>query len=160
MRLARVARFERGVFAEIGADRRATAQGFGIVLCASLIGGWRFLWPSDGEWHVANWLVEEAGVAFVSTIAASVLLWAIARLAGGSGTVVGLWRGVAFAIAPIVLGVFGFTAQLVGAAIALPLYVRAVSETQRVSFRVGIVAVATPVLLYVGFFVGYVLFLD
>ena len=31
MRLYRIGRFERGVFAEIGADRRATWQGLGIV---------------------------------------------------------------------------------------------------------------------------------
>ena len=55
--------FERGVFAEIGADSRATWQGLGIVLVASLTGGWRFLRPGDGEWHVADWLLEEGGVA-------------------------------------------------------------------------------------------------
>lgn len=42
---------ERGVFAEITIDRRATAQGTGILLAAALIGGWRFLWPGDSEWH-------------------------------------------------------------------------------------------------------------
>jgi hypothetical protein len=46
---------------------------------------------------------------------------------------IAVWRGVAFAIAPVVLGVFGFQAQLIGAALALPLYVRAVAETQTVS---------------------------
>ena len=153
-------RLEPGVFAEIGGDRRATAQGLGIVLGASLIGGWRFLWPGNGEWHVLNWLLEEGGIAVASTIAASLLLWTVARLAGGRGSVVALWRAIAFAIAPIVLGVFGFLWQLVGAALALPLFVRAVSETQRVSRRVAISAVATPIVLYALFFVSYVLFLD
>lgn len=143
-RLLRVARFERGVFAEIGADSRATWQGLGIVLAASLTGGWRFLWPGDGEWHVANWLLEEGGVALASTLVASALLWTVARLGGGRGSMLALWRGIAFAIAPIVLGVFGFGAQLVGAALSLPLYVRAVAETQRVRTRVAIAAVATP----------------
>jgi len=36
MRLYRIASFERGVFAEISADRRATWQGLGIVVVASL----------------------------------------------------------------------------------------------------------------------------
>jgi hypothetical protein len=49
MRLYRIGRFERGVFAEIGADRRATWQGLGIVVVASLAGGWHFLWK-DGDW--------------------------------------------------------------------------------------------------------------
>lgn len=153
-------RLERGVFAEIGADRRATWQGLGIVLAASLIGGWRFLWPGDGEWHVRNWLVEEGGVALGSTLAASALLWAVARVAGARGSVAALWRGVAFALAPIVLGVFGFAAQLIGAALAIPLMIRAVAETQRVSTAVGILAVAAPVLLYLAFFVFYVLLID
>jgi hypothetical protein len=159
-RLSRVVRFQRGVFAEIGADRRATWQGLGIVLAASLIGGWRFLWPGDGEWHVADWLLEEGGVALGSTLAASALLWAVTRVAGARGSVVALWRGIAFALAPIVLGVFGFAAQLAGAALAIPLIVRAVVETQRVSTRVGILAVAAPVLLYLAFFALYVLLID
>jgi hypothetical protein len=37
------------------------------VVAPSLIGGWRFLWPGDGEWHVADWLLEEAGVAITET---------------------------------------------------------------------------------------------
>lgn len=159
-RLLRVARFERGVFAEIGADPRATWQGLGIVLAASLIGGWRFLWPGDGEWHVADWLLEEGGVAIASTLIASALLWTIARLGGGRGSLFALWRGIAFAIAPIVLGAFGFGAQLVGATLAVPLFVRAVAETQSVRIRVAIVAVATPVLLYAAFFAFVVLVLD
>jgi hypothetical protein len=158
-RLSRVARLEHGVFAEIGADRRATWQGLGILLAASLIGGWRFLWPGDGAWHVADWLLEEAGVAIISTLAAAALLWTIAKLAGGRGSAFGLWRGIAFAIAPIVLGVFGFLAQLIGAALATPFLVRAVAETQSVSTRVAILAVGTPVLLYAAFFV-FVVVLD
>ena len=157
-RLSRVAHFERGVFAEIAADRRATWQGLGIVVAASLIGGWRFLWPGDGEWHVADWLLEEAGVAIASTLAATALLWTVAELGRGRGSAFGLWRGTAFAIAPIVLGVFGFLAQLIGAALATPLLVRAVAETQRVRTRVAIIAVATPALLYAAFF-GFVVVL-
>jgi len=160
MRLYRIWRFERGVFAEIGYDRRATWQGFGIVAGASLIGGWRVLWRGDGDWHVADWLVDEGTFAVGATIAAAVLLWCIARLAGGRGSIIALWRGMAFAIAPIVLGVFGFQAQLVGAALALPFYVRAIVETQIVSIRVGILAVATPVILYVAFFAYYALYVD
>lgn len=151
-RLWRVVRFERGVFAEIAVDGHATWQGLGILLAASLIGGWRFLWPGDGEWHVANWLLEEGGVALASSAAAALLLWTIARFAGGRGTVLGLWRGIAFALAPIVLGVFGFAGSLVGGALAVPSIVRAVAETQRVRIAVAITAVAVPVLLYIGFF--------
>jgi hypothetical protein len=160
MRLYRIGRLERGVFSEISSDRRATWQGLGIVVAASLLGGWRFLWQGDGDWHVADWLVEEGGVAIAATIAAAVLLWSVARLAGGRGSIVGLWRCIAFAIAPIVLGVFGFQAQLIGAALALPFNVRAVAETQTVSIRVGILAVATPLVLYVAFFAFYALFVD
>jgi hypothetical protein len=151
-RLWRVVRFERGVFAEIAADGQATWQGLGILLAASLIGGWRYLWPGDGEWHVANWLVEERGVALASSAAAAILLWTIARFAGGRGTVLGLWRGIAFALVPIVLGVFGFAGSLVGGAYAVPSIVRAVAETQRVPIALAIAAVAVPVLLYLGFF--------
>jgi hypothetical protein len=120
------------VFAEIAADRRATWQALGVLVAASLIGGWRFLWPGDGGWHVRQWLLEEAGVAIISTLAGAGLLWVIARLAGGSGTVLGLWRGMAFALAPIALGAFGFIGVWVGAALALPFLVRAVAETQKV----------------------------
>lgn len=123
---------ERGVFAEIAIDRRATAQGTGILLAAALIGGWRFLWPGDSEWHVQSWLVEEGGVALASSAAAAVLLWRLARFGGGRGTVLGLWRAIAFALAPIVLGAFGFAGSLVGGALAVPSIVRAVAETQRV----------------------------
>jgi hypothetical protein len=151
-RLWRIVRFDRGVFAEIAADGRATWQGLGILLAASLIGGWRFLWPGDGEWHVANWLLEEGGVALASSAAAALLLWTIARFAGARATVLGLWRGIAFALAPIVLGVFGFAGSLVGGALAVPSIVRAVAETQRVRIAVAITAVAVPVLLYIGFF--------
>ena len=111
---------ERGVFAEIAIDRRATAQGTGILLAAALIGGWRFLWPGDSEWHVQSWLVEEGGVALASSAAAAVLLWRLARFGGGRGTVLGLWRAIAFALAPIVLGAFGFAGSLVGGALAVP----------------------------------------
>ena len=159
MRLYRIASFERGVFAEISADRRATWQGLGIVVVASLVGGWGFLWR-DGERHVIDWLLDEGGVAVGATIAAAVLLWSIARLAGGRGSMIGLWRGIAFAIAPIVLGVFGFQAQLLGAVLSLPFYVGAVAETQSVSIRVAILAVATPAALYVAFFAFYALFID
>jgi hypothetical protein len=155
-----VARLERGVFAEIGADPRATWQGLGIILAASLIGGWRFLRPGDGEWHIADGLLEEAGVAIASLLAASALLWAIASLGGGRGSVIALWRGITFAIAPIVLGAFGFQAQLIGAALATPLFVGAVAETQSVRTRVATVAVATPVLLYAAFFAYVALGLD
>src|SRR5512134_449582 len=117
MRLYRIGRFERGVFAEIGADRQATWQGLAIVVGASLAGGWRFLWK-DGDWHVADWLLDEGGTALVATIAATLVFWAVARIAGGRGSIIALWRGVALAISPIVLGVFGFGAQLVGAALA------------------------------------------
>jgi len=160
MRLLRMIRWEPGVFAEIGSDRRATLQGLGIVLAASLIGGWHFLWTGDGEWHVEDWLIGEAGTAVGATIAAAVVLWLVARLAGGRGSVIGLWRGIAFAIAFIVLGVFGFGGQLIGAALSLPFYVRAVSETQKVSVWVGILAVAVPVVLYAAFFVYYAAFID
>ena len=158
-RLWRIARFERGVFAEIGADRRATWQGLGILVAAALIGGWRFLRPGDGDWHVANWLLEEGGVALASSAAATILLWTVARLAGGRGTPVGLWRGIAFALAPIVLGVFGFAGSLVGGVLAIPSIVRAVAETQRIRIAIAIAAVAVPVLLYAGFFVFAVLVL-
>jgi hypothetical protein len=151
-RLWRIVRFERGVFAEIAVDGQATWQGLGILLAASLIGGWRFLWPGDGEWHVANWLLEEGGVALASSVVAALLLWTIARFAGGRGTVLGLWRGIAFALVPIVLGVFGFAGSLVGGAYAVPSIVRAVAETQRVPIALAIAAVAVPVLLYLGFF--------
>ena len=159
MRLYRMGRFERGVFAEIGADRRATWQGLGIVVVASLAGGWHFLWK-DGEWHVADWLLDEGGTAVGATIAAALLLWAVARIAGGRGSIIALWRGIAFAISPIILGVFGFAGQLVGAALALPLYVRAVAETQSVGTRIAMLAVATPVVLYAAFFVYYAAFID
>jgi hypothetical protein len=159
IRLYRIGRFERGVFAEIGADRRATWQGLGIVVVASLAGGWHFLWK-DGDWHVADWLLDEGGTAIAATIAAALLLWTIARIAGGRGSIIALWRGIAFAISPIVLGVFGFGGQLVGAALALPFYVRAVAETQMVSIRVGMLAVATPVILYAAFFVYYAVSID
>lgn len=159
-RLWRVVRFERGVFAEIAVDRQATWQGLGVLLAASLIGGWRVLWPGDGEWHVANWLLEEGGVALASSAAAALLLWTIARFAGGRGTVLGLWRGIAFALAPIVLGAFGFAGSLVGGALAAPSIVRAVAETQRVLLMVAITAVAVPVLLYIGCFAFAVVVLD
>ena len=151
-RLWRVVRFERGVFAEIAVDGHATWQGLGILIAASLIGGWRFLWPGDGEWHVANWLLEEGGVALASSAAVALLLWTVTRFAGGRGTVMGLWRGIAFALAPIVLGVFGFAGSLIGGALAVPSIVRAVAETQRVRIAVAITAVAVSVLLYIGFF--------
>ena len=159
MRLYRIGRFERGVFAEIGADRRATWQGLAIVVVASLAGGWRFLWK-DGDWHIADWLLDEGGTALVATIVATLVFWAVARIAGGRGSFVALWRGVAFAISPIVLGVFGFGAQLVGAVLALPFYVRAVAETQTVGIRVGMLAVAMPLVLYAAFFAYYVAFID
>jgi hypothetical protein len=159
MRLYRIGRFERGVFAEIGADRRATWQGLAIVVVASLAGGWHFL-RQDGDWHVVDWLLDEGGTAIATSIAAALVLWAVARIAGGRGSIIALWRGVAFAIAPIFLGVFGFGAQLVGAALALPFYVRAVAETQTVGIRVGMLAVVTPVLLYAAFFVYYAAFID
>jgi hypothetical protein len=50
--LARIARLERGAFAEIAANRRATWQALAVLVAASLIGGWRFLSRGDGEWHV------------------------------------------------------------------------------------------------------------
>ena len=155
MRLYRIGRFEPGVFAEIGADRWATWQGLAIAVVASLAGGWGFL-RKDGEWHVADWLLDEGG----TTIAATLVFWAVARAAGGRGSIIALWRGVAFAISPIILGVFGFGAQLVGAALALPFYVRAVAETQTVGIRVGMLAVATPLVLYAAFFVYYTTFID
>ena len=92
MRLYRIGRFERGVFAEIGADRRATWQGLGIVVVASLAGGWQFLWK-DGDWHVADWLLDEGGTAIAATFAAALLLWTVARIAGGRGSIIALWRG-------------------------------------------------------------------
>ena len=159
MRLYRIGRFERGVFAEIGADRRATWQGLAIVVVASLAGGWHFLWMDD-DWHVTDWLLDEGGTAVAATIAATFLFWAVARIAGGRGSIIALWRGVAFAISPIVLGVLGFGAQLVGAALALPFYVRAVAETQTVGIRVGMLAVATPLVLYAAFFVYYAGLID
>ena len=150
-RLWRVVRVERGVFAEIAVDGQATWQGLGILLAASLIGGWQFLWPGDGESHVASWLLEEGGVALTSSAAAALLLSTNARFAGSRGTVLGLWRGIAFALAPIVLGVVGFAGSLVGGALAVPSIVHAVAETQRVRIAVPITAVAVPVLLYIGF---------
>jgi hypothetical protein len=159
MRLYRIGRFERGVFAEIGADRRATWQGLAIVVAASLAGGWHFLWK-DGDWHVADWLLDEGGTAIAATVAAALVFWIVARIAGGRGSIIALWRGIAFAISPIILGVLGFGAQLVGAALALPFYVRAVAETQSVGIRVGMLAVATPVVLYAAFFVCYAAFID
>jgi hypothetical protein len=159
MRLYRIGRFERGVFAEIGADRRATWQGLAIVVVASLAGGWHFLWK-DGDWHVVDWLLDEGGTAIATSIAAALVLWAVARIAGGRGSIIALWRGVAFAFASIFLGVFGFGAQLVGAALALPFYVRAVAETQTVGIRVGMLAVVVPVMLYAAFFVYYAAFID
>jgi hypothetical protein len=159
MRLYRIGRFERGVFAEIGADRRATWQGLTIVVVASLAGGWHFLWK-DGDWHVGDWLLDEGGAAIAGTIAAALVFWTVARIAGGRGSIIALWRGIAFAIAPIVLGVFGFGAQLLGAALALPLYMREVAETQNVGIRVGMLAVVMPVVLYAAFFVYYAAFID
>lgn len=147
------------MFAEIAADRRATWQALGVLVGASLIGGWRFLWPGDGEWHFRQWLLEEAGVAVAGTLAGACLLWAIARLAGGGGTVLGLWRGMAFALTPIALGAFGFTGVWIGAALALPFLVRAVAETQNVRTRTAIVAVSVPVLLYAAFVVFAILVL-
>ena len=47
-----------------------------------------------------------------------------------------------------------------GAALALPFYVRAVAETQSVGIRVGMLAVATPLVLYAAFFVYYAAFID
>ena len=55
-------------------------------------------------------------------------------------------------VASTALAIFGFQAQLIAAALATPLFVRAVAETQSVRTRVAIVAVATPVLLYAAFF--------
>ena len=81
MRLYRIGRFERGVFAEIGSNRRATWQVLGIVVIASLAGGWQFL-RKDGDWHVADWLLDEGGTAIAATIAAALLLWTVARIAG------------------------------------------------------------------------------
>lgn len=150
-RLGRIARLERGVFAEIAADPGATWQALGVLVTASLIGGWRFLWPGDGEWHVRQWLLEEAGVAVAGALAGAALLWTIARLAGGSGTVLGLWRGMAFTLIPIALGAVGFIGVWVGAALAIPLLVRAVAETQTVRTLTAIVAVSAPVVLYAGF---------
>ena len=122
---------ERGVFAEIVIDRRATAQGTGILLAAALMegGGSSGLVIASG---IQSWLVEEGGVALASSAAAAVLLWRLARFGGGRGTVLGLWRAIAFALAPIVLGAFGFAGSLVGGALAVPSIVRAVAETQRV----------------------------
>lgn len=147
------------MFTEIAADRRATWQALAVLVAASLIGSWRFLWPGDGEWHVRQWLLEEAGVAVAGTLAGAGLLWTIARLAGGSGSVLGLWRGMAFALTPIALGAFGFIGVWVGAAIAIPFLVRAVAETQKVRSLTAIVAVSVPVLLYAAFvlFVIFVL---
>jgi hypothetical protein len=88
------------------------------------------------------------------------VFWIVARIAGGRGSIIALWRGIAFAISPIILGVLGFGAQLVGAALALPFYVRAVAETQSVGIRVGMLAVETPVVLYAAFFVCYAAFID
>ena len=158
-RLARVGRLERGVFAEIGADRRATWQALGIVVAASLIGGWRFLWPGDGEWHISRWLLEEAGVAVVTSVVAAALLWAITKAAGGSGTVSGLWRGLGFAMAPIALGAFGAIGLLAGIVLEIPLIVRVVGETQKVRTRTAIVAVSVPILLYAAFLVFVVVVL-
>jgi hypothetical protein len=110
---------ERGVFAEIAIDRRATAQGTGILLAAALMegGGSSGLVIASG---IQSWLVEEGGVALASSAAAAVLLWRLARFGGGRGTVLGLWRAIAFALAPIVLGAFGFAGSLVGGALAVP----------------------------------------
>jgi hypothetical protein len=151
-RLWRIVRFERGVFTEIAVDGRATVQATAVLLGAALIGGWQFLWPGDGQWHVTSWLLEEGGVALASSAAAAILLWTIARLRGGRGSLLGLWRGIAFSLAPIVLGAFGFAGSLVGGALAVPLITRAVVETQRVRTAVAIAAVGVPVLLYAGFF--------
>ena len=139
------------MFAEIGADRRATWQALGVLVAASLIGGWRFLWPGDGDWHVSQWLLEEAGVAIASTLAGAALLWTITRLAGGSGTVLGMWRGLAFALVPIVLGAFGFIGVWIGVALAAPLLVRAIGETQKVRTLTAIIALSVPLLLYAAF---------
>jgi hypothetical protein len=124
-----------------------------------IAGGWHFLWK-DGGWHVVDWLLDEGGTAIATSLAAALVLWTVARTAGGRGSIIALWRGVAFAIAPIFLGVLRFGAQLVGAALALPFYVRAVAETQTVGIRIGMLAVMTPVLLYAAFFVYYAAFID
>jgi hypothetical protein len=105
MRLYRIGRFERGVFAEIGADRRATWQGLAIVVVASLAGGWHFLWK-DGAWHVTDWLLDEGGTAIAATIAATLLFWAVARIAGGRGSIIALWRGVGAGGPPVRLGTY------------------------------------------------------
>jgi len=95
-----------------------------------------------------------------ASIAAAVLFWTIARLAGGRGSLIGLWRCVGFAIFPIVLGVFGFLGQLIGAGLAVPFYVWAIVETQAVRVHAGILAVAAPIVLYGAFFVYYAAFID
>jgi hypothetical protein len=73
------------------------------------------------------------------------LLWTIARLAVGKGTMLDLWRGMAFALTPIALGAFGFIGVWVGAALAIPFLVRAVAETQKVRTPMAIIAVSVPV---------------
>jgi hypothetical protein len=145
------------VFAEIATDRKATFQALTLLVVASLIGGWHFLWSGDGDWHVRQWLVDEAGVAIASTLAGAAILWAVARLGGGNGTVLGLWRGMAFALTPIALGAFGFAGVWIGAALAIPFLIRVVAESQRVRTTTAIVAVSVPVLLYAAF-VLYVIF--
>jgi hypothetical protein len=150
---------ERGVFAEIAIDRRATAQGTGILLAAALIGGWRFLWPGDSEWHVQSWLVEEGGVALASSAAAAVLLWRLARFGGGRGTVLGLWQAIAFALAHRAgcLRVRGLPRR--GRPRGPLDRPRRRGDAARSYRAMAIAAVAVPVLLYVGFFAFVVLVL-
>jgi hypothetical protein len=122
---------ERGVFAEIAIDRRATAQGTGILLAAALMEGG----GSSG-------LVIASGTFRAGSSKRGALLWRPQRPrpssfggsrgleeAGGRSSASG---ELSRSHSPIVLGAFGFAGSLVGGALAVPSIVRAVAETQRV----------------------------
>jgi hypothetical protein len=149
---------ERGVFAEIAIDRRATAQGTGILLAAALMegGGSSGLVIASG---IQSWLVEEGGVALASSAAAAVLLWRLARFGGGRGTVLGLWRAIAFALAHRAgcLRVRGLPRR--GRPRGPLDRPRRRGDAARSYRAMAIAAVAVPVLLYVGFFAFVVLVL-
>jgi hypothetical protein len=149
---------ERGVFAEITIDRRATAQGTGILLAAALMegGGSSGLVIASG---IQSWLVEEGGVALASSAAAAVLLWRLARFGGGRGTVLGLWRAIAFALAHRAgcLRVRGLPRR--GRPRGPLDRPRRRGDAARSYRAMAIAAVAVPVLLYVGFFAFVVLVL-
>jgi hypothetical protein len=122
-----------------------------------IAGGWHFLWK-DGGWHVVDWLLDEGGTAIATSLAAALVLWTVARMAGGRGSIIALWRGVAFAIAPIFLGVLRFGLSSSGLRSRFRSMCGPLQRLRPSGSASG--CWMTPVLLYAAFFVYYAAFID